>query len=129
MMLRKCFFSAALTRWIFAKSVFIATKTELFFVEFFSSILSITLWLLPDIVMFITTIAAYVILRKLTAPPPAEDLEENATPSTSGAPDTEEDDGPSYTFENYLLLKRTGKFAMLMLAQSRLTHLHVFSLF
>lgn len=63
--------------------------------------------------MFITTIAMYVILRKLTAPPPVEDLEENlATPSTSGAPDTEDDEGPSYTFENYLLLKRTGKFAI-----------------
>lgn len=59
--------------------------------------------------MFITTIAAYVILRKLTAPLPVEDIEENATPSTSGAPDTEEDEGPSYTFEHYLLLKRTGK--------------------
>lgn len=59
--------------------------------------------------MFITTIAAYVILRKLTAPPPIEDIEENATPSTSGAPDTEDDEGPSYTFEHYILLKRTGK--------------------
>lgn len=70
--------------------------------------LSIALWLLPDIVMFITTIASYVILRKLTAPPPIEDVEENVSPSTSAAPDTEDDDGPSYTFENYILLKRTG---------------------
>lgn len=73
------------------------------------SVLSIALWLLPDIVMFITTIVAYVILRKLTAPPPIEDVEENASPSTSAAADTDVDDGPSYTFENYTLLKRTGK--------------------
>lgn len=72
--------------------------------------------------MFITTIAAYVILRKLTAPLPVEDIEENATPSTSGAPDTEEDEGPSYTFEHYLLLKRTGKL-------SQFYFLHVCDLF
>ena len=86
-------------------------STKKFTIYFYNSIsiLSIALWLLPDIVMFIATIAAYVILRKLTAPPPTEDVEENATPSTSGAADTEEDEGPSYTFENYILLKRTGK--------------------
>lgn len=71
------------------------------------SILSVALWHLPDIVIFITTIVAYVIIKKLTVP--SEDIEENASPSTSAAADTEEDDGPSYTFENYILLKRTGK--------------------
>lgn len=99
--------NVSLSSSVFAKSA-LSLQNAMFFLRFFS-ILSIVLWLLPDIVMFITTIAAYVILRKLTAPPPVEDIEENATPSTSGAPDTEEDEGPSYTFEHYLLLKRTGK--------------------
>lgn len=75
--------------------------------------------------MFITSIAAYVILRKLTAPPPIEDLEENATPSTSGAPDTEEDEGPSYTFENYVLLKRTGKLNL----QSAISFPHIWYIY
>lgn len=48
-------------------------------------------------------------MKRLTAPPPTEDVEENATPSTSAAADADDEEGPSYTFENYILLKRTGE--------------------
>lgn len=58
--------------------------------------------------MFLTTIIAYVILRKLTAPPACEDIEENATSSNSATAETEEEESSSYTYEQYILLKRIG---------------------
>lgn len=72
---------------------------------------SVTLWLTPDILMFITSIAAFVVLKKLTAPVVNEDIEEsggssNLTPAPE--PVTEEDEG-AYSPEQYAFLKRAGR--------------------
>lgn len=71
-------------------------------------LVSILLWLLPDILMFILSITFFVVLKKLTAPVVSEDVEESATtsPNTSPEPATEDED--SYSPEQYVILKRTG---------------------
>lgn len=74
------------------------------------SLVSIALWLLPDILMFITSIVVFVALKKLTAPVVAEDVEENGGSSDLNAapePAAEEDEG-GYSPEQYVLLKRAG---------------------
>lgn len=61
--------------------------------------------------MFLTTIIVYVILRKLTAPPANEDIEENASGANNAPAEVseEEDDEGAYTHEQFVILKRTGK--------------------
>lgn len=60
--------------------------------------------------MFLTTVVVYVILRKLTAAPAIEDVEENVTGSTSAPAEvSEEDDEGTYSYEQFVILKRTGK--------------------
>lgn len=72
-------------------------------------IVSIALWVLPDVVMFLTTIIVYVILRKLTAPSTIEDIEENATASTSAPAEAMEEEEGAYTHEQFIILKQTCK--------------------
>lgn len=74
-------------------------------------LISIALWLLPDILMFLTSIVAFVVLKKLTAPPVIEDVEESGgSSSLNAAPETsaEEEEG-GYSPEQYVILKRVGK--------------------
>lgn len=60
--------------------------------------------------MFITTIVVYVILRKLTAAPANEDVEENVTGSTSPQAEvSEEEEEGAYSHEQFVILKRTGE--------------------
>lgn len=61
--------------------------------------------------MFITTIVVYVILRKLTAAPANEDVEENVTGSTSPQAEVseEEEEEGAYSHEQFVILKRTGE--------------------
>lgn len=70
---------------------------------------TIVIWLSPDIVMFLSSIIIFVVLKKLTAPPANEDIEENATSSINATSESiaEEDEG-GYSPEQYVLLKRTG---------------------
>lgn len=73
-------------------------------------LISIALWLLPDILMFITSIVAFVVLKKLTAPVVNDDIEDSGGSSSLNAapePAAEEDEG-SYSPEQYALLKRAG---------------------
>lgn len=61
--------------------------------------------------MFLTTVVAYLMLRKLTAAPAIEDVEENATGSTNAPAETteEEEEEGTYTYEQFNILKRTGE--------------------
>lgn len=60
--------------------------------------------------MFVSTITFFIVLRKLTRPLDNGDIEESGTSSqnTSSEPATEDDGG--YTPEQYVILKRTGKY-------------------
>lgn len=72
---------------------------------------SVVLWLSPDILMLITSVVAYVTLKKLTAPIVNEDIEENGGSSSLNAapePVAEEDEG-CYSPEQYVVLKRAGR--------------------
>ncbi|XP_055299160.1 piezo-type mechanosensitive ion channel component isoform X9 [Sitodiplosis mosellana] len=85
------------------------------------TLISVTLWLLPDIMMFFTSIVAFVALKKLTAPVVNEDIEESggsSSPNAESEPVAEEDEG-GYSPEQYAFLKRAAIFcsmAMLLFA-------------
>lgn len=93
-----------------SKSILFTTEFPLFCADFICfRVASIALWLLPDIVMFISSVIIYAVLRKLTTPPANEDVEENATDSITASPDSVADDEEGgYTPEQYVILKRTG---------------------
>lgn len=74
--------------------------------------MSICLWFAPDALMLLTTIISFVVLRKLTLPPPVDPEEAEAiAPTTSAA---EENDDTSYSPQNYILLKRVAIFFSLV---------------
>lgn len=58
--------------------------------------------------MLLSSIISYVVLRKLTAVPVTDDAEDanGIQPSTN----EDDEDGPSYTLQNYLMLKRAAIF-------------------
>lgn len=68
-------------------------------------LLSICVWFLPDIVMLVSSIVAYVVLRKITIGNNSDDIEEaEAKPVIEN--DENEDD--SFSPENYILIRRAG---------------------
>lgn len=69
-------------------------------------LVSVCLWFLPDIVMFLTSIIAFVVLRKLTIVEANDDAEEaDQPPATTDSMSTE---ATAYSAEHYVLLKRIG---------------------
>lgn len=72
-----------------------------------STLISVCVWFLPDIVMFLTSIIAFIVLRKLTAMVDTTDDIEDAEqrPQNTDSISTE---ASTYSPEHYLLLKRTG---------------------
>lgn len=58
--------------------------------------------------MFVMTIVFYIALRKLTIPSTNEDVEESGTSSLNVPTEPADEDG--YTPEQYVILKRTGKY-------------------
>lgn len=69
------------------------------------------LWFLSDVLMFLTTIITFVVLKKLTAPATTDDVEESVTESTTAPLEPSEEEG-GYTSEQYVILKRTGKICI-----------------
>lgn len=69
-------------------------------------LVSVCLWFLPDIVMFLTSIIAFIVLRKLTIAESNDDAEEaDQPPANSDSISTE---AITYSAEHYVLLKRIG---------------------
>lgn len=70
-------------------------------------LISVCLWFLPDIVMLLTSIIAFIALKKLTNVVIDHDAEEAEQRPTNS--DSESIDENVYSPEQYILLKRTGK--------------------
>lgn len=68
--------------------------------------ISICLWLFPDIIMFLLSIIVFIVLRKLTIITEEVDLEDAEPQTVSESESTTEN---TYTPEQYVILKRTGK--------------------
>lgn len=68
----------------------------------------ICLWFAPDIVMLLSSIISYVVLRKLTAVPVTNDAEGANGHQVVETANEEDEDGGGYTLQNYLLLKRAA---------------------
>ncbi|XP_031619369.1 piezo-type mechanosensitive ion channel component isoform X2 [Contarinia nasturtii] len=80
------------------------------------TLVSILLWLLPDILMLVSSIIFFIVLKKLTAPVVNEDVGESGTSSANTSPEPVTEEEGSYSPEQYVLLKRTAIFcAMAML--------------
>lgn len=60
--------------------------------------------------MLLSSVISYVLLRKLTTVPVADDAEEANGKRASDVGQEEDEDGGSYTLQNYLMLKRAAIF-------------------
>lgn len=75
--------------------------------------LSICLWFAPDAVMLLSNIIAFVVLRKINAPPADDPEEAETTASSSAVAVGDEHDEVTFSAHNYLILKRTAVFVAL----------------
>lgn len=70
----------------------------------------ICMWFAPDIVMLLSSLISYVVLRKLTASPVTDDAEVQNSMRANDAANEDDDIGSGYTLQNYLMLKRAAIF-------------------